>query len=172
MSYTSNFLKALQTQEKDDTNIADGGTPSADQKQVTGAGGDSYTRNFLSYLNGSNSSKQAGSSKTDTYTKNFLSAMEQESTPTVSDRAATRAQEIKENLEKTSFGKMVSSAMDKRATTSGGFYSWSGQSGAREKLYDNVKEINSELKKKRIVLGVTQTCWNRQSLICRRCRTL
>lgn len=137
MSFTDNFLKALQEKGVSTTNIAGGTTPSA-----------------------SSESGDANSGKS-SYTSNFRSALEKRNNMTISERAAERAQALlneQRDRARTPEGIFRNAAQNRtRITTSGGYYSRPTFGSASEKLYSNLTALEPVLTQKRSAAETAQT---------------
>lgn len=135
MSFTSNFLKALQEKGVNTTNIADGTTPSASS--------------------GNRGSKSSGSS----YTSKFLSALEKQNNMTISEKVEKKVQAIQKNRQDISSSNSYKNAFMNQhgIKTADGYYSRPSLGSASEKLYSNVTALEPVLTEKRSAIDTAQT---------------
>lgn len=137
MSFTNNFLKALEKKGVSTTNNAGGTTPPASSGNRSSGSGDSN------------------------YTNNFLSALEKQKDMTISERASARVKALQKKQQeyaRTPAGILSGrSRSDTGLTTSGGYYSRPTLGSDGERLYGNVTALEPVLTEKRAALDTAQT---------------
>jgi hypothetical protein len=137
MSFTNNFLKALQEKGVSTTNNAGGSTPSA------------------------SSDNSPSSSDGNNYTSNFLSALQKQKNMTISERAEAKAQALlkkQQEQARTPAGILSNYSRNHTGpTTSGGYYSRPDLGSYSERLYGNITALEPVLTEKRAALDTAQT---------------